>query len=163
MSPKRRLLSAALLMSLSAPVAGLFVALSPVSAQAAGRADDQITAYSADATLTKDGQLQVKETVDPKGVFTANTFAVGYTPGTAPKHLALSAAPPGGVTIASRPEEALASYYMSLGIFARLAAADPGNGAFTDPIGERGTFAPAMADYRAPESWVDLMLDPSPR
>ncbi|WP_371407031.1 DUF2207 domain-containing protein [Kribbella sp. NBC_00662] len=64
MSPKRRLLPAALLMSLTAPVAGLFVALSPVSAQAAGRADDQITAYSADATLTKDGQLQVKETVD---------------------------------------------------------------------------------------------------
>jgi hypothetical protein len=64
MSPKRRLLPAALLMSLTAPVAGLFVALSPVSAQAAGRADDQITAYSADATLTKGGQLQVKETVD---------------------------------------------------------------------------------------------------
>ncbi|WP_329005606.1 DUF2207 domain-containing protein [Kribbella sp. NBC_00709] len=64
MSPKRRLVPAALLISLTAPVAGLFVALSPVSAQAAGRADDQITAYSADATLTKDGQLQVKETVD---------------------------------------------------------------------------------------------------
>jgi Predicted membrane protein (DUF2207) len=64
MSPKRRLLPAALLISLTAPVAGLFVALSPVSAQAAGQADDQITAYSADATLTKDGQLQVKETVD---------------------------------------------------------------------------------------------------
>ncbi|NIK54433.1 DUF2207 domain-containing protein [Kribbella shirazensis] len=64
MSLKRRLLPAALLMSLSAPVAGLFVALSPVSAQAAVRADDQITAYTADATLTKDGQLQVKETVD---------------------------------------------------------------------------------------------------
>lgn len=64
MSPKRRLLPAALLMSLTAPVAGLFVALSPVSAQAAVTADDQITAYTADATLTKDGRLQVKETVD---------------------------------------------------------------------------------------------------
>ena len=64
MSPKRRLLPAALLICLTAPVAGLFVALSPVSAQAAGRADDRITAYTADATLTKDGQLQVKETVD---------------------------------------------------------------------------------------------------
>jgi hypothetical protein len=64
MSPKRRLLPAALLMSLTAPVAGLFVALSPVPAQATVRADDQITAYTADATLTKDGQLQVKETVD---------------------------------------------------------------------------------------------------
>jgi hypothetical protein len=64
MSPKRRLLPAALLMSLTAPVAGLFVALSPVSAQAAVRADDQITAYTADATLTKEGRLQVKETVD---------------------------------------------------------------------------------------------------
>ncbi|WP_350278906.1 DUF2207 domain-containing protein [Kribbella sp. HUAS MG21] len=64
MSPKRRLLPAALLLSLTAPVAGLFVALSPVSAQAAVRADDQITAYDADATLTKDGRLQVKETVD---------------------------------------------------------------------------------------------------
>ncbi|MFF0338141.1 DUF2207 domain-containing protein [Kribbella sp. NPDC004875] len=64
MSPKRRLLPAALLMSLTAPVAALFVALSPVSAQAAGQADDQITAYSADATLTKEGALQVKETVD---------------------------------------------------------------------------------------------------
>jgi hypothetical protein len=53
-----------MLICLTAPVAGLFVALSPVSAQAAGQADDQITAYSADATLTKDGQLQVKETVD---------------------------------------------------------------------------------------------------
>ncbi|GAA1611615.1 DUF2207 domain-containing protein [Kribbella karoonensis] len=67
MSPKRRLLPAALLISLTAPVAGLFVALSPMSAQASVAtvtADDQITAYTADATLTKDGQLQVKETVD---------------------------------------------------------------------------------------------------
>jgi phospholipid/cholesterol/gamma-HCH transport system substrate-binding protein len=44
-----------------------------------------------------------------------------------------------------------------------VAAADPGDGAFTDATGERGTFAPAMAGYHAPESWVDLMLDPSPR
>lgn len=57
MSLKRRLLPAALLMSLTAPI----VALSTLPAQAA---DDQITAYSAQATLTKDGALQVKETVD---------------------------------------------------------------------------------------------------
>jgi phospholipid/cholesterol/gamma-HCH transport system substrate-binding protein len=44
-----------------------------------------------------------------------------------------------------------------------VAAADPGDGGFTDPTGEQGTFAPAMAGYHAPESWVDLMLDPSPR
>jgi hypothetical protein len=57
MSLKRRLLPAALLMSLSAAI----VALSTLPAQAA---DDQITAYTAEATLTKDGALQVKETVD---------------------------------------------------------------------------------------------------
>ncbi|MGW6279783.1 DUF2207 domain-containing protein [Kribbella sp. NPDC055071] len=57
MSLKRRLLPAALLISLSAPL----VALSTLPAQAA---DDQITGYSAQATLTKDGVLQVKETVD---------------------------------------------------------------------------------------------------
>ncbi|MEU8225516.1 DUF2207 domain-containing protein [Kribbella sp. NPDC048915] len=61
MSPKRRLSTAALLMSLTAP---LFVAVGMLPAHAASRADDQITAYSADATLTKDGELQVKETVD---------------------------------------------------------------------------------------------------
>ena len=61
MSPKRRILTAALLMSLTAPV---FVALGMLPAQAGTQADDQITAYSADATLTKDGELQVKETVD---------------------------------------------------------------------------------------------------
>ncbi|HEY4567827.1 MAG TPA: DUF2207 domain-containing protein [Kribbella sp.] len=61
MSPKRRLLPAALLLSLTAPLATLFVALSPLPAQAA---DDQIAAYAAEATLTKDGTLQVKETVD---------------------------------------------------------------------------------------------------
>ncbi|MEU4193515.1 DUF2207 domain-containing protein [Kribbella sp. NPDC026611] len=61
MSPKRRLLPAALLMSLTAPLATLFVAIGTLPAQAA---DDQITAYSAEATLTKDGKLQVKETVD---------------------------------------------------------------------------------------------------
>ncbi len=62
MSLKRRVLPAALLMSLTAP---LFVALSTVAADAvAPMAGDQITAYSADATLTKDGELQVKETVD---------------------------------------------------------------------------------------------------
>jgi hypothetical protein len=57
MSLKRRLLPAALLMFLTAPI----VALSTLPAQAA---DDQITGYSAQATLTKDGTLQVKETVD---------------------------------------------------------------------------------------------------
>ena len=57
MSLKRRLLPAALLMTLTAP----FVALGTLPAHAA---DDQITAYSAEATLTKDGALQVKEMVD---------------------------------------------------------------------------------------------------
>lgn len=57
MSLKRRLLPAALLMALAAPL----VALGTLPAAAA---DDQITAYSAEATLTKDGVLQVKETVD---------------------------------------------------------------------------------------------------
>jgi hypothetical protein len=44
-----------------------------------------------------------------------------------------------------------------------VAATDPGGGGFTEPTGEKATFAPAMAGYHAPESWVDLMLDPSPR
>jgi hypothetical protein len=57
MSLKRRLLPAALLMTLTAP----FVALGTLPAHAA---DDQITAYVAEATLTKDGALQVKEMVD---------------------------------------------------------------------------------------------------
>jgi FAD binding domain len=50
---------------------------------------------------------KVKAAVDPNGVFTANTFVVGYTPATAPKHLASLAAPPGGVTGTSKPEEEL--------------------------------------------------------
>ncbi|MET7283439.1 DUF2207 domain-containing protein [Kribbella sp. NPDC005582] len=57
MSLKRRVLPAALMICLTAPI----VALSTLPAQAA---DDQISGYSADATLTKDGKLQVKETVD---------------------------------------------------------------------------------------------------
>ncbi|WP_343066518.1 DUF2207 domain-containing protein [Kribbella qitaiheensis] len=57
MSLKRRLLPAALFVSF----ATAFVALGTVPAQAA---DDQITGYAAEATLTKDGVLQVKETVD---------------------------------------------------------------------------------------------------
>jgi len=57
MSLKRRLLPAALLICLTTPI----VALSTLPAQAA---DDQVTAYSAEGTLTKDGKLQVKETVD---------------------------------------------------------------------------------------------------
>jgi len=57
MSLKRRLLPAALLVSLTVP----FVALGTLPAQAA---DDQITAYAAEASLTGDGVLKVKETVD---------------------------------------------------------------------------------------------------
>ncbi len=57
MSLKRRLLPAALLVALSVP----FVAVGALPAQAA---DDRITAYSAEATLTGDGVLKVKETVD---------------------------------------------------------------------------------------------------
>ncbi|TCO44142.1 putative membrane protein DUF2207 [Kribbella antiqua] len=55
MSLKRRVLPAALLISVP------FVAMGTLPAAAA---DDQITAYAAEATLTKDGALQVKETVD---------------------------------------------------------------------------------------------------
>ena len=55
MSLKRRVLPAALLISMP------FVAMGTLPAAAA---DDQITAYAAEATLTKDGALQVKETVD---------------------------------------------------------------------------------------------------
>ena len=50
---------------------------------------------------------KVKETVDPNGVFTANTFVVGYTPDTAPKHLALLAAPLIAAIVTSKPEEEL--------------------------------------------------------
>jgi hypothetical protein len=50
---------------------------------------------------------QIKKAVDPNGVFTANTFVVGYSPDTAPKHVASLAAPPEGVTGTSRPEEQL--------------------------------------------------------
>jgi hypothetical protein len=57
MSVKRRLLPAALFVSASTA----FVALGTVPAHAA---DDRITAYSAEATLTRDGVLQVKETVE---------------------------------------------------------------------------------------------------
>jgi hypothetical protein len=53
----RRLLPAALFVSASTA----FVALGTVPAHAA---DDRITAYSAEATLTRDGVLQVKETVE---------------------------------------------------------------------------------------------------
>jgi len=57
MSLMRRLLPAALFVSLTTPL----VALGTLPAQAA---DDRITAYSAEATLTGDGVLKVKETVD---------------------------------------------------------------------------------------------------
>ena len=60
MSLKRRLLPAALFVSLTGPV----VALGILPADAATTADDQITSYVAEATLTGDGVLKVKETVD---------------------------------------------------------------------------------------------------
>jgi FAD binding domain len=47
---------------------------------------------------------KVKQTVDPYGVFTANTFVVGYSPETAPKHLA---AAPRDSAIVRKPEEVL--------------------------------------------------------
>jgi phospholipid/cholesterol/gamma-HCH transport system substrate-binding protein len=43
-----------------------------------------------------------------------------------------------------------------------LATADPDDGSFTSPAGERGIYAPADARYRGPEKWVDLMLNPIP-
>ena len=46
----------------------------------------------------------MKQTVDPNGVFTANTFVVGYTGQSAPKHLA---AAPRDVAVARKPEEVL--------------------------------------------------------
>jgi len=45
---------------------------------------------------------KVKQTVDPNGIFTANTFVVGYTHQTAPKHLAAS---PGDAAIAPQAGE----------------------------------------------------------
>ncbi|MEV6411215.1 DUF2207 domain-containing protein [Kribbella sp. NPDC051718] len=57
MSLKSRLLPAALLVSLTVPM----VALGTLPAHAA---DDQITGYAAEASLTGDGVLKVKETVD---------------------------------------------------------------------------------------------------
>ena len=47
---------------------------------------------------------KVKQTVDPNGVFTANTFVVGYLPETAPKHIA---AAPRDTAIVCKPEEVL--------------------------------------------------------
>jgi hypothetical protein len=44
---------------------------------------------------------KVKAQVDPTGVFTANTFVVGYEPSRAPKHLALPD------TQVNKPEEVL--------------------------------------------------------
>ncbi|WP_334512454.1 hypothetical protein [Bradyrhizobium sp. AZCC 1693] len=44
---------------------------------------------------------KVKQTVDPSGVFTANTFVVGYSPETAPKHLAA----PCDIAVVRKPEE----------------------------------------------------------
>ena len=50
---------------------------------------------------------KVKKEVDPHGVFTPNTFVVGYTPDSAPKHLALLVAPDRDATITGTPEEEL--------------------------------------------------------
>jgi len=46
---------------------------------------------------------QVKKTVDPNGVFTVNTFVVGYTPDTAPRHVAMLAALPADAMTTSKP------------------------------------------------------------
>lgn len=50
---------------------------------------------------------KVKKEVDPHGVFTPNTFVVGYTPDSAPKHLALLVAPDRDATITGTPKEEL--------------------------------------------------------
>jgi|GEM_PF-2535418 len=50
---------------------------------------------------------EVKKRVDPTGVFTCNTFVVGYTPDTAPKHLTVLPTPPSGVITTNKPEEQL--------------------------------------------------------
>ena len=47
---------------------------------------------------------KVKQAVDPSGVFTANTFVVGYSPETAPKHLV---AAPRDMSIAGKSEAVL--------------------------------------------------------
>jgi hypothetical protein len=46
---------------------------------------------------------KIKKEYDPNGVFTPNSFVVGW-PDSAPKHVALAAAPPDSVTAASKPE-----------------------------------------------------------
>ena len=51
---------------------------------------------------TSQRTCKVKQTVDPNGVFTANTFVVGYSPETAPKHLA---AAPRDIAVVRKPEE----------------------------------------------------------
>jgi len=50
---------------------------------------------------------KIKAEVDPNGVFTPNTFVVGYTPESAPKHLALNVAQATEDTINGQPEEVL--------------------------------------------------------
>ena len=55
--------------------------------------------------------------------------------------------PPGPVPLASGP--AYATY-------------DQNNGAFVDPAGGTGIFAPGISGASSAENWVDLMLDPRP-
>ena len=50
---------------------------------------------------------KVKVEVDPNGVFTPNSFVVGYTPDGAPEHLALHVAPVNEATSTGQPEEVL--------------------------------------------------------
>ena len=75
---------------------------------------------------------QVKNTVDPNGVFTANTFVVGYAPETAPKHLA--ALPTPSVTSASKPEQELDDAAFAKGHTERAKARAEARGISTDHL-----------------------------